>query len=44
MLAVPKVGRPFNQSLQTRLTDVLDAAWVEDEQPDLEHHMRLRIC
>lgn len=40
MRDVPRVGRPFNQKLRTRLPGGLDAAWVEDEQLDLDYHVR----
>lgn len=40
MLAVPAVGRPFNQKLSSRLPGALDASWVEDEHFDIQYHVR----
>lgn len=40
MLDVQKFCAPYNQKIQSRLPGALDAAWVEDEQFDIEYHVR----
>lgn len=36
-----RAGRPFNYKLRWRLPLHLDAAWVEDENFDIEYHLRI---